>query len=332
MERLTGLVADLHSRSAGVERVTAITVLGENVLVTSVHETISRMFIAKRPRWRELNGAIEKHYADFPIKQPKFSENIERIASLERDGIVFIDDVLDSNELARVKAGLATEMQAIREGKQDSLGIDSDYISSTPECGRFRLYRVDLRVPETHVFRDHPMLIDLVDAYMGGNLSTLELALEMRRPPPDWDRALGDLIPHTDHVFRELKIYLALDDITDDNGPIIYWTGTHRTGEWRRLPDYLASIGGIWAESSNILNQTTVANLMKRSPEFAGCREVRCTIKAGSTFACDTRGLHQASYLNRGERWHLYSAYGVNGYVRRRIPNEENWFQSLDLS
>ena len=138
MERLTGLVADLHSRSAGVERVTAITVLGENVLVTSVHETISRIFIAKRPRWRELNEAIEKHYADFPIKQPKFSENIERIASLERDGIVFIDDVLDSNELARVKAGLATEMQAIREGKQDTLGIDSDYISSTPECGRFR--------------------------------------------------------------------------------------------------------------------------------------------------------------------------------------------------
>jgi len=172
---------------------------------------------------------------------------------------------LDSNELARVKAGLATEMQAIREGKQDTLGIDSDYISSTPECGRFRLYRVDQRVPETHVFRDHLMLIDLVDAYMRGNLSTLELALEMRRPPLDWDRALGDLIPHTAHVIRELKIYLALDDITDDNGPIIYWTGTHRTGEWRRLLDYLASIGGIWAESSNILNQTTVANLMKRS-------------------------------------------------------------------
>jgi hypothetical protein len=77
------------------------------------------------------------------------------------------------------------------------------------------------------------MLIDLVDAYMRRNLSTLELAPEMRRPPPDWDRALGDLIPHTDHVFRELKIYLALDDITDDNGLIIYWTGTHRTGKWR---------------------------------------------------------------------------------------------------
>jgi hypothetical protein len=300
--------------------------------MTDVREGISQDPGAKRPNWRDLHNAVEKHYVDFPIRQPRFPENIERIASLERDGIVFINDLLDQDGLARLKLGLATEMKAIREGTQDKLGIDPDCIHSAPERGRFRLYQVDKRVPETYVFRDNPMLVDMIDAYMGGNLSTIDLILEMRRSPPDWDKALGDLIPHSDHVFRELKIYLALEDITDDNGPIIYWTGTHRSGDWRQLPDYLASIGGLWAESSNILNQTTVENLMKRSPEFAQCRELRCTIKAGSAFACDTRGLHRASYLNRGERWHIYSAYGLNGYVRRGVRNDENWLQPLDLS
>ena len=297
-----------------------------------MRELISQVLGTKTPTWRNFNEIIEKHYADYPVKEPKFPENSERISKLKHDGIVFIDDLLDRQTLDQVKTGLATPMQALREGTQDKLGIGSDYIHSAPERGRFRLYRIDLRVPETHVFRDHPVLVDLVDAYMGGNLSTIDLALELRRPPPDWDRALGDLIPHFDHVFRELKIYLALEDITDDNGPIVYWTGTHRSGAWRHLPDYLASIGGIWAESSNILNQTTVEHLLQRNPDFADCREVRCTIKAGSAFACDTRGLHRASYLNRGERWHIYSTYGVNGYVRRSIPNEEHWLQPLDLS
>jgi hypothetical protein len=305
---------------------------GDVLVPASLRRNISRLFGKKHPTWQEFTERVVKHYADHPIKTPSFPENIERVASLERDGLVFIDDLLDAEGLAQLKAGLAVEMEAIRAGKQDQLGIDPDYVHSAPERGRFRLYRVDLRVPETHVFRDNPVLVDLIDAYMGGNLSTIDLALEMRRPPPDWDRALGDLIPHSDHVFRELKIYLALDDISDDNGPIIYWTGTHRTAEWRRLPDYLASIGGIWAESSNILNQTTVENLMEHSPEFSECREVRCTIKAGSAFACDTRGLHRASYLKQGERWHIYSTYGVNGYVRRHVPNEQGWLQPLDLS
>jgi hypothetical protein len=157
-----------------------------------------------------------------------------------------------------------------------------------------------------------------------------DLALEVRCVPPDWDVALTDCNPHCDHIFREVKVYLALNDITRENGAMVYWTGTHRMGEWRKLPDYLSSIGGVWGDS-HILTSTAMNNLITRSPEFADCREIRCELKAGSVLVCDTRGVHRTSYLCSGERWHIYSTYSMEGYRRSHIDNE-NWLQPLDLS
>ena len=180
------------------------------------------------------------------------------------------------------------------------------------------------------MFKDHPVISDLVGAYMSNKAQFWDLALEVRFVPPDWDVALTDCNPHCDHIFREVKVYLALDDITRENGAMVYWTGTHRVGEWRKLPDYLASIGGIWGDS-HILTSPTMNNLMARSPEFVDCREIRCELKANSALVCDTRGVHRTSYLYSGERWHIYSTYHLEGYQRQPIANT-NWLQPLDLS
>jgi Phytanoyl-CoA dioxygenase (PhyH) len=234
---------------------------------------------------------------------------------------------LDAEAMARLKSALAKDVAGLRAGKPDAAPQRQDL---SPQLGRFRLYQMTDAVPEARVFQDHPVLVDLVNAYLGNNAHFVDLVLELRRPPPDWDAALVDCNTHCDHIFREIKIYLALEDITDNNGPIIYWTGSHRPAEWRKLPDYLAYVGGLWGES-HILNHVTIQNLMQRSPEFADCRQVRCTVRAGSAFICDTRGVHRASYLNTGERWHIYSCYGMNGYVRAPVPNPR-WLQPLDLS
>ncbi len=101
-------------------------------------------------------------------------------------------------------------------------------------------------------------------------------------------------------------------------------------GEWRKLPDYLCSIGGVWSES-HILTSTAMNNFMARSPEFADCRVIRCELKAGSVLVCDTRGIYRTSYLHAGERWHIYSTYSMEGYRRGRTDND-NWLQPLDLS
>jgi hypothetical protein len=287
----------------------------------------SEPLVSPRPNWAENEQNITNHFSNFPILAPRLPENVERLATLERDGVVFIEGLFQGELLDRLRSALAPDMDRMRH---ETLDLPREQWLRVPEAGRYRLYRIDQRVPETIAFRDHRVLLDLVQAYMSGNAEFVQLALELRRQPPDWDAALGDLIPHFDYHLREIKIYLALEDITNENGPIVFWTGTHRQAQWRRLPDYLASIGGLWAES-HILNHNTVVNLMQKSPEFANCREVRCTLKAGSAFVCDTRGMHRASFLNAGERWHIYSAYNLKGAVRNSIKNP-NWLQPLDLS
>jgi phytanoyl-CoA dioxygenase PhyH len=281
-----------------------------------------------RQRWVEFQREMERHFVEFPILTPKFPENVVRLDALRRDGAIFIDNLLTADEFTRLKTALQPKMRSLRAGDDANLPPGSFHLF--PELGRYRYYRIDEQVPETLLLKNHPVINDLVDAYMSNKKTFWDLALEVRCVPPDWDVALTDCNPHCDHIFREVKVYLALDDITRENGAMVYWTGTHRMGEWRKLPDYLSSIGGVWGDS-HILTSTTMNNLMTHSPEFADCREIRCELKAGSVLVCDTRGVHRTSYLHSGERWHIYSTYSMEGYRRGGVHNE-NWLQPLDLS
>jgi hypothetical protein len=248
--------------------------------------------------WNEFQRKLQRHFSEFPVLTPKMPENIGRLEVLERDGAVFIDNLFSTDELTRLKAALKSRMERLRAGDAT---LAPGFLDLTPETGRYRHYAIHTFVPETLILKDHPVINDLVNSYLSNNVFFWDLALEVRCSPPNWDDALTECYPHFDHIFREVKAYLALEEITEENGAMVYWTGTHRMAEWRKLPDYLCSIGGIWGTSS-ILTSTTMNNLMARSPEFADCRAIRCELKAGSVLICDTRGIHRTSYLHSGER------------------------------
>lgn len=280
-----------------------------------------------RQKWIEFQRELQRHFTEFPILPPKLPENIDRLETLKRDGAVFIDNLFSAEQLGALQAALSPWMKRLRAGDNT---LPKESVDFTPATGRYRHYGIHSVVPETFILKDHPVINDLVDAYMSNKKHFWDLALEVRCFPPDWDDALTDCNPHCDHIFREVKVYLALEDITRENGAMVYWTGTHRLGEWRKLPDYLASIGGVWGDS-HILTSTAMNNLMARSPEFADCRMIHCELKAGSILVCDTRGVHRTSYLRSGERWHIYSTYSMAGYRRGHVPNE-NWLQPFDLT
>src|SRR5262249_7266473 len=167
-----------------------------------------------RPTWEASERALDKHFEESPTRPVKLPENVERLEALERDGIVFIEGLFNADEMARMNAALAHDMEGLRSGQSNA---PREQLDLYHYLGRYRQYRIDLRVPETIAFRDHPVLLDLVQAYIG-NAEFMQLALEMRRQPPDWDAALIDCTPHFDHVYREVKIYLALEDTTDEKG------------------------------------------------------------------------------------------------------------------
>ncbi len=291
---------------------------------------LSKVGVGKAPpNWRDFQKELDHHYTAFPVLKPKLPENVARVEALERDGYVVVDDFLSADELSRLTSALEGQMNVIRTQKTRESDSDHNFYH---ELGRYRILSIDKKVPDAaSMFREHPVLMDIVNSYLSNRVRHFDTILEMREPPHDWDKALADLNPHSDHIFREVKAYLALEDITENNGPIVYWTGSHRRGEWRKLPDFVVRLGGVWGEST-MLNHVMMDNLINRSPELAEVRQVRCTIKKGSIFIVDTRGVHRASYFPSGERWHLYSAYSMVGYHRGDMPANPNYLQPLDLS
>jgi Phytanoyl-CoA dioxygenase (PhyH) len=281
-----------------------------------------------RQKWNDFQRELERHFAEFPVLSPKLGENEVRLEALKRDGVVFIDKLFNADEIAGLKAALKPRMQRLRAG--DATLASPGHLDLTPETGRYRHYALHTVEPTALILKDHPVINDLVSAYLSNKVFFWDLALEVRCSPPNWDDAIAECNPHFDHIFREVKAYLALEDITEENGAMVYWTGTHRQGEWRKLPDYLFSIGGIWG-TSHILTHIGMNQLMARSPEFADCRRIRCELKAGSVLVCDTRGIHRTSYLHSGERWQIYSTYSMEGY-RRGPVDTPDWLRPLDLS
>jgi Phytanoyl-CoA dioxygenase (PhyH) len=278
------------------------------------------------PSWAECDRAIQDHYVKYPVLEPLLPENRPRLQELVEKGIVFVEGLFDVEDMKLLQETLAPVVQAMQH---QAIEAPSHILGSWPDLGRTRLYDIDHFCPETAIFRDHPVITDLVRAYLSNQEVLRRTTLEIRVAAPDWDEALVDLSPHADHIFREIKVYLALEDITEETGPLIYWSGTHRLGEWRKLPDYLSWIGGVWGDS-HILTHNCMANLKAKHPEFADVEIVKCTAKAGSVVICDMRGIHRASLLRGGRRTHLYTTFDMQGYEREEINNPD-WAQPLDL-
>ena len=48
--------------------------------------------------WSDIRDEISRHYAEYPVLPPTLPENVERLATLERDGIVFIENKKEQNK------------------------------------------------------------------------------------------------------------------------------------------------------------------------------------------------------------------------------------------
>ncbi len=278
-----------------------------------------------QPNWNALKGKIRDHFVRNPVLKPQIKENEARVRQLEQLGMVVIEDLLSREEVT----ALAQRLQpTIVDCARNRLTQNFRH-TRWPHYGRFRVFEIHEHHPEVMEVFSHPTVTDLVQSYMSQQGALKTTILELRVQPPSWDAALVDLYPHCDHIYREVKVFLALEDIEMKHGPMIYWTRTHLDGEWRRLPDYLFSIGGVWSES-HIMTEMAIDSLMGRHPEFQQTQRVACVVPAGSLYIVDTRGLHRAGFLEGGHRFQIYGEYAMRGYERHGIPCKDH-FQPLNL-
>ncbi len=126
-----------------------------------------------------------------------------------------------------------------------------------------------------------------------------------------------NLTAHTDNIYRMLKVFFYLNNITETNAPFSMWRRSQQRREWRRLPDYLQYIDHPYGRDGHIPKHIYS---QLGSGENADVERVECTAAAGTAIFCDVSGLHSASLLREGYRlmlvdnWMTYDKNWLNPY------------------
>jgi hypothetical protein len=98
---------------------------------------------------------------------------------------------------------------------------------------------------------------------------------------------------------KQVKLFLYLCDVNEQNGPFCYMRETHYTGRF----------GGIYRQKINASNYPQDGSLKGKIPEHLS--QV-CTGRAGTLIFCDTSGFHKGGHVVEGQRLLFTSVYTTN--------------------
>lgn len=107
--------------------------------------------------------------------------------------------------------------------------------------------------------------------------------------------------PHLDTALHSLKAFLALEDITEDNGPFISLKGSGFSKDL--IPNYVGMLSS--KNNAHLINEDQIKkiNLKNKKKYYKGI------VKQGDLVLIDTRNIHYASSLLKGSRkvlWYYY--------------------------
>lgn len=143
------------------------------------------------------------------------------LAEIERDGYVVLPDLLDGEELAAIRAGVAPLL--------DQVGRNAFEGHATQ-----RVYSVLAKTRVADRLVDHPRVLALVDRLLLPNALLAQLQVINLRPGE-----AAQLLHPDDAVYPVprprpplgVATIWAIDDFTEDNGSTVVLPGSHRWGE-----------------------------------------------------------------------------------------------------
>lgn len=226
--------------------------------------------------------------------------NDQQISFYQDQGYIIIDDFLDSTELAdwRHCVDLAVQQRgAYRLTAREDFKDDPTYYN------RVFTQRINL-------WMDHPGMHRLMcDATLGRMAATLEqvqgiriwhdqvLIKEAWGNPTSWHQDNPKWSFTSDHA---ISIWVALDDVTLENGCLFFLPGTHK----KRL-DKDVPAGG-----------NSIGQLFETFPELAHMHPIAAPMKAGSCSFHNGLTVHSAhANMSPGKRRAMTCAYMPDGSI-----------------
>lgn len=224
-------------------------------------------------------------------------EVADYIGALRRDGMVIVRNFLDADTIAAMR-------QAVPSESAFTVAAEGD-----PSL----VYRDAGGIGALGPFFEHPILRETARAMI--STEAIQLRKEIFLKIVHGDIFCFDQFPHIDTWKLRLRAFLYLEDVTDENGPTIYYKGSHR-GMWRlpmeaRITNwYRTDLDGFAVPEDYYLG-CFWPHEVQRLVQAHGYDETICTGRAGTLLMFNGRGLHRATPLRSGQRLTL-SSYWIH--------------------
>lgn len=218
----------------------------------------------------------------------------------DEDGFLVIQDFFDANYMNRIEAEIGQYIKTIVPG------LPPERVFCEKNSGAIKsMNRLDEYSGFFRDFRFHPRFIELASNVFGTSSIVVENMQYFGKPAYE-----GSITPwHQDNGFQaydppeSFMIWLALDDVTEDNGCVVFARGSHRLGTVPHKP-------------SGVLGFSQHAD----PPDIALFPEFSCVMRRGSLSAHHCNTYHRSG---ENKTAHSRRALAINLRSERAVPNTE---------
>lgn len=270
------------------------------------------------------------------INQPVLTRNKKNqkyLDDLTQTGLCVIKGLFEKKNVSKKHDELVTFLSKLKEraselvaehGKESGLNVAESHsgvqVNFELMSNIMRVWDIDLVQKNLLVFKEDPTISDVCNSYFGGNAGTSRLYAEYKYDPGAYD---PNFQLHSDTPFRQLKVFMLLNDISEENAPLVYYKKSHKIDDWRLMKDLLDFSN--YNKKYNFSFGFAKLAMTKMAQNFPNItdHEMLVTGKAGDVIICETRGVHGGSPLVQGHRLQLGLVYSSLGTLDMgNIPNK----------
>ena len=257
-----------------------------------------------------------------PMSDSRLQNNLNE---LTENGFTIVKNILNDHELDKLRNKFIplaeSSIEKLRQlRKEHNAETSSKVIEEDNEGikilhnlydGVSRFRGIETIAPEINGIGVDNDIHNICKNYLGGTVSPSNSYLDVKGVVEASDSSLG---LHGDSYTKICKVFIALEDITNENAPFLYFAKSHKQGKWRLFKDLL-EFSNINSEYHDYYSMYNILSMFKVSEEDNGVdiKPKRICLKAGDAIIADTSGIHGATDLLSGRRVQLGLVYEQRG-------------------
>lgn len=249
---------------------------------------------------------IEKNKYNRLVKpNSKLTDNKLAHRELVENGIVILPNFFSQQEIEGFKASIPENLfEPTPEMQHSTSNLLADRF--IPNANKIK---------GLELFFENEKINNLVRSYFSENaeqLRTFVRTKENTGPVSSFENFY-----HFDAFKNRVKVFLYLNEVTQEQAPVAYLKQSHKSGYWRFFEEldmftmYKKNEKGYASDDISAYIGCYFPHKIEKLKRKLNFEEIICTGQAGTIIIFDAKGLHKATQLLRGKREILMSHWSI---------------------